>query len=132
MLDFSSTAMGFNSFSSKPQPILDDPKVLALFKKFQYMFDKYNKLEVTNDPTYLRDTKNLLSLYSEFKKFLEERMTPSYESSLGPLHAYGPSSSKSPHHSSYSKSYHDSPIHYLHSSSSMSSSSTRPLSSSSS
>ena len=59
-------------------------------------------------------------------------MTSSHESSLGPLHAYGPSSSKSSHHSSYSKSYHDSPRHYSHSSSSMSSSSTRPSSSSSS
>ena len=89
-------------------------------------------LEVTNDPTYLRDIKDLLSLYSEFENFLEERMTLSHESSLGPLHAYGLSSSKSPHHSSYSKSYHDSLRHYPHSSSSMSSSSTKPPSSSSS
>ena len=126
MLDFSSTTMNFNSFSSKLQPSLDDPEVLALFRKFQCMFDKYKKLEVTNDPTYLHDIKDLLSLYSEFEKFLEERMTPSHESSLGPLHAYGISSSKSPHHSSYSKSYHDSRRHYPHSSSSMFSSSTRP------
>ena len=132
MLEFSSTTMSFNSFSSKPQPSRDDPKVLSLTRKFQCMFDKYKKLEVTNDPTYLRDIKDLLSLYSEFENFLEERMTLSHESSLGPLHAYELSSSKSPQHSSYSKSYHDSRRHYLHSSSSMSSSSNRPPSSSSS
>ena len=132
MLDFSSTTMSFNSFSSKLQPSLDDPEVLALFKKFQCMFDKYKKLEVTNDFTYLRDIKDLLSLYFEFEKILEERMTLSHESSLGPLHAYGLSSSKSPHHSSYSNSYHDSRRHYPHSSSSMSASSTRLPSSSSS
>ena len=131
MLDFSSTAMGFNSFSSKPQLSLDDPKVLDIARNFQGMFDQHRKLEVTNDPTYLRVTKDLLKSYSECKR-LEEIIMTSHESSLGPLHAYGPSSSKSPHHSSSFKSYHDSPIHHSHSLSSMSSSSTRPPSSSSS
>ena len=74
MLDFSSTTMGFKSFSSKPQPSLD-PEILDLASKFQSMFTQHSKLEVTNDPTYLSLTKDLMRMYFEFKKILEERMT---------------------------------------------------------
>ena len=132
MLDFSSTTMGFKSFSFKPQPSLDDLEMLDLARKLQCLFTQHSKLEVTNYFTYLSLTKDMLKEYSKFEKLVEEKMTSSRESSLGPLHAYGPSSSKSPHHSSYSKSYRDSRRHYPHSSSSMSSSSTRSSSSSSS
>ena len=75
MLDFSSTTMGFKSFSSKPQPSLDDPRMLALDRKFQFLFAQHRKLEVTNDSAYLSLTKNLLKAYFEFEKFVEERMT---------------------------------------------------------
>ena len=132
MLDFSSTTMGFKSFSSKPQPSLDDPEMLDLARILRCLFIEHGKLEVTNDSTYLILTNNLLNEYSTFEKVVEKIMTLSHESSLRPLHAYEPSSSKSPHHSSSSKSHHDSSKHHSHASSSMSSSSTRSPSSSSS
>ena len=104
--------------------------MLDLPRKLQCFFTQHGKLEVTNDSTYLSLTKDMLKSYSKFEKMVEERMTSSHESSLRPLHACGSSSSKSPHHSSYSKSCHDFSRHNLHSSSSMSSSSTRSPSSS--
>ena len=64
--------MEFKPCATKSQPSLDDPKLLDLFREFQFLYTQYNKLEETHDPTYLSLTKGMIKTYSRFEKMVQD------------------------------------------------------------
>ena len=80
--------MGFESFFSKSQLSLDDHKLLHNTEEFQGTYTQFMELERMNDLVYLSVARSIIAIKSRFEKMVEERMTSSHESSLGPICAY--------------------------------------------
>ena len=71
MLDFLSTTMGFESFFSKAQVLLDDHELLHIAKEFQVTYTQFKELERMNDLTYLNISRSIKAIKSKLEKRLE-------------------------------------------------------------
>ena len=88
MLDFLSTAMGFESFFFKSQLSPNDHELLQITKEFQGTYTQFKELERTNDPAYLSLTRSIIAIKSKIEKRLEEINITSCASSLGPFYVH--------------------------------------------
>ena len=80
--------MGFEFFFSKYQLSPNDYDLLLFSKDFQGAYTQFKELERMNDPTYLSRARSIIAINFKLEKRLEEIITASCASFLGPLRVY--------------------------------------------